>query len=95
MCQLTSFLHSYYQGLLVHAHRTRGITEAVAVGLTVTGLLLLVGIWTAAMPGASAAFAAITGGAIAQTVWLWWRWWRVSQQVRCGTLSSEPQAELL
>jgi hypothetical protein len=74
---LLSFLHSYYQGLLVHAHRTRGIGEAVAASLVTTAAVLQVGILTQALPGASMAFIALASGALAQAAWLAWRCARV------------------
>ncbi|NNM26935.1 MAG: hypothetical protein HKO59_13285 [Phycisphaerales bacterium] len=70
---LLSFLHSYYQGLLVTAHRTRGITEAVAVFLIVTAIGLWIGVATEALPGAAAALAAMSAGSAAQAGWLRWR----------------------
>lgn len=70
---LTSFLASYWQGFLVDQHRTRAVSEGVAVGLFATIVTLVVfatADWTSGAFGASLALS--LGGA-AQCVWLWWR----------------------
>ena len=74
---------SIYQGALVHSRRTKGITEAVAIYLGVSAVLLfgwikLVGDGTLpvtwqAIPGLFVALGALTAATLAQTVWLWWR----------------------
>ncbi|MCA9291909.1 MAG: hypothetical protein KDA25_12325 [Phycisphaerales bacterium] len=70
---LMTFLHSYYQGLLVDAHRTRGITEAVGVFLVVTAIVIGGGVLWQGSPGLIVTTAAITAGATAQAAWLFIR----------------------
>jgi hypothetical protein len=65
-----SYLHSYYQGVLVHAQRTRGITEAVGVFLLVTAAVLAAGVAVSPWSGATTAMIALSAGAAAQTGWL-------------------------
>jgi hypothetical protein len=74
---LLGFLHALYQGFLVHAHRTRGITEGVAVHLVVMAMVLLALVRWGTLPGASAASAAMTAGAAANALWL---------RLRCAAL---------
>ena len=64
---------SWYQGVLVHRHRTRGITEAVALYLVVSlvGLTLAVNFGEAR--GIYLALCAFTAGGLTQTAWLSWR----------------------
>jgi len=64
---------SWYQGTLVHAHRTRGITEAMAVLLLVMGLVLAAGIAWQGAPGLLFAAAAMTTGNAALVAWLAFR----------------------
>lgn len=65
--------HSYYQGLLVHAGRTRGITESVLLFLVVTAAVLWGGESLGRWPGVVVALAAFTSGAVAQALWLAFR----------------------
>ncbi|MCX4239786.1 hypothetical protein [Paraliomyxa miuraensis] len=66
-------IQSWYQGLLVNARRTRGITEAVVVfGGTCSGVLLL-GVYAARWDGLPVMLVAYSLGRILQTAWLWWR----------------------
>ncbi|MCB9916646.1 MAG: hypothetical protein H6828_16090 [Planctomycetes bacterium] len=62
--------HSYYQGRLVHAHRTRGVTESVGIFLVVTATLLWLGERATAWPGVQIALGAFTCGSTAQALWL-------------------------
>ncbi len=68
-------LQSWYQGILVNARRTRGISEAVAVYLVVNAALLGAGVMLGRFAGLYVAVAAMTVAAAVQTVWLW-RWSR-------------------
>jgi hypothetical protein len=61
---------SLYQGGLVHAHRTRGVTEAVVAMLVVTTLVLVVGVAYGRLPGFYVAVVAFTLGNVAQYLWL-------------------------
>ena len=68
-----SALQSLYQGVIVHSHRTRAVTESMVIYLAVVGATLLAGVlharWTALYVG----LASGTLGAGAQVAWLWWR----------------------
>lgn len=66
---LTVF-HSLYQGILVHEHRTRGITEAVALLLVIVAAILFAGIAWQRWPGLPVALAAFCAGSLAQALWL-------------------------
>lgn len=66
-------LQSWYQGLLVHARRTRAIPEAVVVFATSSCLVFWVGVQRETWPGVVVAVVGFTTGRILQTVWLAWR----------------------
>ena len=70
---LLTFLQSLYQGVLVHAHRTRAITESVVLFLTVTCTILGIGIMMQPESGLTAVLIALTIGNICQATWLWHR----------------------
>lgn len=63
-------MQSWRQGILVHTHQTRAITEAVIIYLLVNGVLLGIGIHLERITGLFVALAAITIGNIAQILWL-------------------------
>jgi hypothetical protein len=63
-------LQSWYQGALVHAHRTRAVTESVALYVAVAALTLGAGIALGRWPGLPVAMIALTAGAAAQVAWL-------------------------
>jgi len=60
----------YFQGTLMHAHRTRGITEAVAVYLIVIGLLLGAGVAWSTVTGLYVALGSFTVATSVQALWL-------------------------
>ncbi len=64
---------SLYQGSLVHAHKTRGVTEAVLAMLLVTSLTLAAGVAFWRYAGFYAGVLAFTLGNAAQFAWLAWR----------------------
>lgn len=66
-------LEAYFQGLLLHTRRTRGITEAVLLGLIVNGLVLVGGVLWGGIPGIYVGMLALTAGYIARATWFWWR----------------------
>ncbi len=66
-------LQSWYQGVLVSAHRTRPITEAVVVFGIACGAVLIAGVLWQGVDGVYVAVAGFTVGRVMQTVWLWWR----------------------
>jgi hypothetical protein len=66
-------LQSWYQGVLLNSGKTRGISEAVAIFLTVTGLVLWGGVAWGKMTGLYVGLIAFSAGMFFQTVWLWVR----------------------
>ena len=65
-----STAQSLWQGALVHAHRTRGVTESVAIFLLVTAVVLGAGIAYGRVTGLYVGLAAFVLGNVAQTLWL-------------------------
>jgi len=66
-------LQSWYQGLLLHARRTRGITEAVVIYLVTSAVVLTLGVITARVAGVYVGVLALMLSLVAQTAWLGWR----------------------
>lgn len=66
-------LQSWYQGVLVHHRRTRGITEAVGLYVVVAVAGLMAGVKLGAWPGVLFAVCTFVAGGITQTAWLAWR----------------------
>ncbi len=66
-------LYSWYQGVIVHSRRTRGVTEAVATFLFTTSAILWGGVAWGQVTGLYVGLAAFGAGSLAQTAWLWWR----------------------
>lgn len=64
---------NYLQGRLVHARRTRGISESVAVFLVVSGTLLALGVAFEPAEGLVVAMFSFVSGTVAQIVWLFSR----------------------
>ena len=77
---LLSFLASYWQGLLVESHRTRPISEGVAIGLAGTIGTLVFFIKVPILGGIVAATLAMSIGAAVQAGWLWWSWFRINRR---------------
>jgi len=65
-----SVFQSWYQGNMVHARRTRGISEAMAFSLTAIFAALWAGIHAETIPGLQVAVGAMSVGGIVQVVWL-------------------------
>ncbi len=61
---------SLYQGALVHAHLTHGVSESVTLYLVVTTLVLGAGVIWGRLPGLTIALGATTLGALVQVSWL-------------------------
>ena len=70
---LMTFLQSYYQGVIVNAHKTRYITESVGVYAIMTFAIILIGIWSQPPHGITVVMIATTLGNLSQTGWLWMR----------------------
>jgi Na+-driven multidrug efflux pump len=68
-----SVLQSWYQGALLNARATRGISEAVAIFLLVCALVLGFGTMRQAYPGIFVGWVAFTIAMIAQAGWLHFR----------------------
>lgn len=68
-----SVWQSLQQGALVHAHRTRAITESMAVLLVAIATVLGIGLAWRSVPGLPFAAAGLTAGGLAQVAWLAWR----------------------
>jgi hypothetical protein len=66
---LTTFM-SFYQGIVVHSRRTRGVIESMAVFLAVTCAGFVLGIALGRFPGLPVTMAATTVGSLAQVAWL-------------------------
>lgn len=63
-------LQSWHQGRLVHARRTRGITEAVVLYAALAALALALLVPRATWPGLHVALLVFTGAGLMQTAWL-------------------------
>jgi len=61
---------SYHQGMLVHAHRTRAITESMLVLLAAHVTVLGIGVAWHSVPGLAFASLGLTAGGLAQIAWL-------------------------
>lgn len=66
-------LQSWYQGAIVVSHKTRGITEAVAIFLVITTVIMGAGIAWRQITGLYVVLAAVAVGMFTQTIWLWIR----------------------
>ena len=84
-------LQSWYQGVLVHARRTRGVTEAVGVYVTVCAALLWLGTRWKPLAGIHFTLLAFTLGAAVQTLWLARRCARLTPDPACGP--DDPASE--
>ena len=66
-------LQSWYQGAILHSHKTRGITEAVVVYLLVSIITLVLGILWGKSIGLYIGLASFVFSTFIQTVWLRYR----------------------
>jgi hypothetical protein len=66
-------MQSWFQGILVNAERTRGITEAVVLSLMISLGILYLGIRINDIVGLYVAWAAFMLGSAGQAAWLWLR----------------------
>jgi hypothetical protein len=64
---------SFFQGILLHSRKTRGITESVVVFLLVTGVILWIGVALQIAAGVNMAWLAFSSGFLVQTLYLWYR----------------------
>lgn len=70
-------IECWLQGILVHAHQTRGIIEAVTLYVLTSTIILMAGIAVGTITGLYVGYLAAMGGLIIQTLWL---------RFRCGSL---------
>jgi hypothetical protein len=68
-----SVLQSWYQGVILHGRRTKGITEAVIVFLVSCSVMLWAGVAWGRITGLYVGLAAFVAAMLVQTVWLWYR----------------------
>jgi hypothetical protein len=68
-----SVWQSWYQGVIMHSRRTRGITEAVVVFLVTCTILLWAGVIWGEITGLYVGVSAFVIASAAQTGWLWFR----------------------
>lgn len=66
-------LQSWYQGVILHDRRTRGVTEAVALFLLTSAVVLLIGVLSKRFPGLYVVWVAFSVGGLVQIAWLRWR----------------------
>ena len=66
-----SVLQSWYQGSILYGRRTRGITEAVGIFLLVSSAILWAGVAWGGVRGLFIGLAALSGGELLRTLWLW------------------------
>lgn len=64
---------SWYQGIILHSGKTRGIPEAVAIFLVVTIITYIIGIYLISLPGLYIGVLGFSLGMVSQTVWLKFR----------------------
>jgi Na+-driven multidrug efflux pump len=84
-----SAIQSYYQGALVHAHRTRGVTESVVIYLGAIAICLAAGGAWLAVPGIFVAFGAFV---LANAVMVEWLRRRAKSVLRELERAGEAQA---
>ena len=63
-------LQSFYQGALVHHHRSRPVTEAVMIYSLLASTSLLIWVEYGTLPGIYGAVVSFTVAGLVQTVWL-------------------------
>jgi hypothetical protein len=68
-----SVLQSWFQGVVLHSRRTRGITEAVGISLLTSTVIMVAGVAWGRAAGLYVGWVAFSAGAVVQTMWLWMR----------------------
>jgi hypothetical protein len=64
---------SWYQGILIHSERTRGVTESMLIYLAATASVLWAGVHWGRYSGIYVALVAMTIGELLRNAWLWRR----------------------
>jgi hypothetical protein len=67
-----ALLQSWFQAIIVHSKRTRGVTESVVLYFAVMAAVLGVGVARQSAPGLSVAVVGMTAAALAQVGWLYY-----------------------
>lgn len=80
--------HALFTGLLVKQARTSTVRTAKAVNLGIVGLTLFVGLRYSGVWGSILGATAVTAGALAEAVWLYWR-----SRSAVGTLVSSAESQ--
>jgi len=83
-------LQSWYQGAIVHERHTRGITEAVAIFLLTSSVILWAGVAWGQAAGLYISLAAFAVSSLVQTAWLWHRSRPVMQGVQVRDTADLP-----
>ncbi len=68
-----SAIESFFQGLLVQSHQTKGITEAVGIYLIASATVLASGTYYGQFTGLYIGVLGVSVGLVCQTLWLWYR----------------------
>ena len=63
-------LQSWFQGILLHRRKTRGITEAMALGLLANALILWIGVRWGGIPGLWMGMGSYVFSSIMRAAWL-------------------------
>jgi hypothetical protein len=66
-------LQSWYQGVILHNRRTRGIPEAVVIFMLTISIILWAGVSYGKITGLYIGLGAFSTGVFAQNLWLWFR----------------------
>lgn len=77
-----SAYQSWFQGVILHGRRTRGITESVLIYLITSVLILSAGVAWGQITGLFIGLTALTVSVGMQTLWLWYRSRPAMEQVR-------------
>ncbi len=77
-----SAFQSWFQGVILHSRRTRGITESVVIYLITSALILFAGVAWGQAAGLYVGLTALTVSVGMQTLWLWHRSTPAIAQVR-------------
>jgi len=83
-------LQSWFQGTLTYSRHTRGITEAFALSLVISGGILWVGVTRGQIAGLFVGLTAVVAGVLVQTLWLWHRARPVLQALQARDTTGIP-----
>jgi hypothetical protein len=83
-------LQSWYQGAIMHGRHTRGITEAVAMFLLTSSVILWAGVAWGQTAGLYIGLAAFAVSSLMQTGWLWYRSRPVMRSMQVRDMAGLP-----